>query len=144
MSLISAGSISLDSTFKEMPIKLDSDGASLTNLFWNLKGSTIWHSFLQTSMYCGYPTNWKIKESGSDVMVRLVHTANKFWFVKSQKDLSKPHSQISTKFFKNTITIFCLELWYSVEKCSITVDAAIQLSANATIYFQKELWILLG
>jgi hypothetical protein len=38
--------------------------------------------------------------------------------VKSQKDLAKPHSQISTKFFKNTIIIFCLELWYSAEKFS--------------------------
>ncbi len=47
-----------------------------------------------------------------------MHTANKFWFVKSQKDLAKPHSQKSTKFFKNTIIIFCLELWYSVEKYS--------------------------
>jgi hypothetical protein len=36
--------------------------------------------------------------------------------------------------------MFCLELWYFVEKYSNVLDAVIQLSAYGTVYFQTELW----
>jgi len=36
--------------------------------------------------------------------------------------------------------MFCLELWYFVEKYSSTVDVAIQLQAEGTTCFKKELW----
>ncbi len=55
-----------------------------------------------------------------------------------KKDLGKPHSQIS--IFAKRIIIFCPELWYSEDRYGTLLDAAIQLSSQETIYFQRELW----
>jgi hypothetical protein len=45
---------------------------------------------------------------------------------------------IPTKYFQNRIVIFCLELWYLVDKYSTVLNAVIHLSAQGTTYFQRE------
>ena len=49
----------------------------------------------------------------------VCYTANNFPFLYSQKRFSQASLLISTTYLQNRIIMFCLELLYFVEKCSI-------------------------
>jgi hypothetical protein len=71
-----------------------------------------------------------------------LYTANNFPFMCFQKWFSQASLLISTKYFKNRIIMFCVELWYSVEKyitrCShSTVSIGNNMFKNVIIKLRK-------
>jgi hypothetical protein len=68
-------------------------------------------------------------EAAKDLQSRLLwHTANIYLFIYSQKNLAKPHSQISNKYLQNRITTFLPVFFYSGENCSTRCsDSAVRI-----------------
>ncbi len=65
---------------------------------------------------------------GSAYRCTLSETANNFPFMYAQRRFSQASHLISTKYFQNRIIMFCLQLWFSVEKYEITILQEIHIS----------------